>query len=392
MPTPTSFGRDLTAAGSPSTSAAKPSSALKSSIRDENKSCKTSASSLLNLSPSRGDKTRRKKPRVTESLSPIALSQETLSTAGRKSGDKSASPVLSPSKSLNSGNANDNSLGRKRKAVHFSDTENNAPEGNERKWERGVRGKKKCFGSPFLDDESESSSESDDEEDIFASKKHAARKRLTYESLSSDDSDEEEKVAKGSVTRPAKSTGMKKNRSGMSTDSDEEDNKESSRANRSMSKKDGWLTSYHASTRDDDESSTDPEDEDETFDLGIRFNWWTEPRRDEKLNHLDSEITNYTDKALQLLLWDIHFDYSLFPHQFEAIRFVAGFVPSFPLEHQANKDDEALQEMLKLDETGRYHRTAALNEKKLRLSGRGMILADEMGTIRYDNLISPAFI
>ena len=88
------------------------------------------------------------------------------------------------------------------------------------------------------------------------------------------------------------------------------------------------------------------------------------------------------DKALQLLLWDVGFDYSIHIHQFEAIRFVAGYIPSFPFEQDAedaNLDD--VQEMLQTNESGRYIRRKALNPKnaKLKRPGRGMILADEMG-------------
>jgi hypothetical protein len=49
-----------------------------------------------------------------------------------------------------------------------------------------------------------------------------------------------------------------------------------------------------------------------------------------KLDHL-TKIESPADKALQMLLWEIGFDFNVLAHQFEAIRFVAGVVRSFPL-------------------------------------------------------------
>jgi hypothetical protein len=46
--------------------------------------------------------------------------------------------------------------------------------------------------------------------------------------------------------------------------------------------------------------------------------------------HLE-EITHKHDRALQLLLWEIGFGYNIYAHQFEATRFVAGLVPTFPV-------------------------------------------------------------
>lgn len=152
----------------------------------------------------------------------------------------------------------------------------------------------------------------------------------------------------------------------------------------------GWLASFHA-TNDDDSSSSSSEDEDDDTDRKLksigRCDWLASPSRDDKLHFLDA-IDNVDDELLQMLLWDIGFDYNLQEHQFEAARFVAGFVRSFPRpmtnqadESAGDRKDKAIQEMLQRNEIGRIARKNALRRGELKLRGRGVLLADEMGQV-----------
>lgn len=70
-----------------------------------------------------------------------------------------------------------------------------------------------------------------------------------------------------------------------------------------------------------------------------------------------------------MLLWEIGFDFNVLAHQFEAIRFVAGVIKTFPLaaadqndndnddigsdsDSISNKNDSDVNEMLALDLAG----------------------------------------
>jgi len=119
--------------------------------------------------------------------------------------------------------------------------------------------------------------------------------------------------------------------------SDDEENKNNGitiRKNSAQARTTGqWLTSLN-SRRDYDSSSSSSDDEDDDFcdtktDMGRR-KWLTSSTAQTKLDHL-TKIESPADKALQMLLWEIGFDFNVLAHQFEAIRFVAGVVRSFPL-------------------------------------------------------------
>jgi hypothetical protein len=133
-------------------------------------------------------------------------------------------------------------------------------------------------------------------------------------------------------------------------------------------------------------------------------------RREERLNHLEKNVptnnsNNDNDKALQLLLWEIGFNYNIKPHQFEAIRFVAGVQSTFPNNSCSSNNDNKL--LLSLNDMGVSARLDALrsvaaattassasgskddndnidnnnsnNSNNIMLPTRGMLLADEMG-------------
>ena len=124
-----------------------------------------------------------------------------------------------------------------------------------------------------------------------------------------------------------------------------------------------------------------------------------------RLRHLE-EITNEHDRALQLLLWEIGFGYNIYAHQFEATRFVAGLVPTFPVPSSNTKFAENVAaSMLEQSANGTHYRSEALKMTALEFSSRlnnnnknnnnipagddsrfiftlptkGMLLADEMG-------------
>lgn len=153
---------------------------------------------------------------------------------------------------------------------------------------------------------------------------------------------------------------------------------------------DGWLVSLHDTAGKNDESSTDSESELDDYDKKLESHWLTGDTRDEKLAYLET-IKDDKDKALQMLLWDKGFSYNVHLHQFEAIRFVSGYVPTFPCRpttkedgtnsdsDDSNDDDETLKEMLELDVFGETARLKALSQHELRRKEKGMILADEMG-------------
>ena len=156
-------------------------------------------------------------------------------------------------------------------------------------------------------------------------------------------------------------------------------------------KNDGWLASLHDTAGKNDDSSTDSESELDDCDKKLESRWLTGDTRDEKLAYLET-IKDNKDKALQMLLWDEGFSYNVHMHQFEAIRFVAGYVPSFPCRpttkeddtntsdsDDSDGDDETLNEMLELDVFGENARLKALSQRELRRKEKGMLLADEMG-------------
>ena len=111
---------------------------------------------------------------------------------------------------------------------------------------------------------------------------------------------------------------------------------------------------------------------------------------EERQRHLNGIVKN-ADKALQLLLWDIGFQYNIYAHQFEAVRFVAGLVPTFPIAWRKN-ESSARETICFTESASRRSKAlamAASESTNLReLSGsderhilltKGMILADEMG-------------
>ena len=162
-----------------------------------------------------------------------------------------------------------------------------------------------------------------------------------------------------------------------------------SRKRAAGSSSNGWITWKDKEDASSSSSDSEEDDEDDRM-LEIRCHWLTSDSRDEKLSHLDT-IRNDEDKALQMLLWDVGCDYNIFLHQFAAIKFCAGYIPSFPRgpkddsdsdsdsdDSGSDEEDETLQEMLQRDIFGEQARFKALSEPRLKRDGRGMLLADEM--------------
>ena len=202
-------------------------------------------------------------------------------------------------------------------------------------------------------------------------------------------SDEEESSDEEDGMRMTKRKQSHKNRSRINTKARRD------RAGLGGENNDGWLASLHdtAGKNDDnhDDSSTDSESEPDDCDKKLESHWLTGDTRDEKLAYLET-IKDDKDKVVQMLLWDEGFSYNVHLHQFEAIRFVAGYVPSFPCrpttkedgtcdsdDSDDDDDDETLKEMLELDVFGETARLKALSQHELRRKEKGMILADEMG-------------
>jgi SNF2 family DNA or RNA helicase len=154
-----------------------------------------------------------------------------------------------------------------------------------------------------------------------------------------------------------------------------------------------WLTSLNV-RRDDDSSSSSDDDSDVTKAAMERREWLTSSTAHTKLDHL-TKIESSANKALQMLLWEIGFDYNVLAHQFEAIRFVAGVVKTFPLAADQSghgkddigsdsdtidrKNDNDINEMLALDFAGEMRRFNALKQHTNLIKTRGALLADEMG-------------
>jgi len=119
-----------------------------------------------------------------------------------------------------------------------------------------------------------------------------------------------------------------------------------------------------------------------------------------RLLHLEG-IAEDIDRALQLLLWEVGFGYNVYAHQFEAIRFVAGLVPTYPVPSNAKKGqrtfDEVATSLAAYDTEGSNCRSTALEMAAIEFDSRlnsddnttvrythtlptkGMLLADEMG-------------
>ena len=119
-----------------------------------------------------------------------------------------------------------------------------------------------------------------------------------------------------------------------------------------------------------------------------------------RLLHLEG-IAEDIDRALQLLLWEVGFGYNVYAHQFEAIRFVAGLVPTYPVPSNAKKGqrtfDEVATSLAAYDTEGANCRSTALEMAAIEFDSRlnsddnttvrythtlptkGMLLADEMG-------------
>lgn len=337
---------DLTADDSSTMSAAKkPSAVAEPTASDQN----SPMSSLFSLSPSILHKTKIRKPRVTKSLSPAPLLRQSPSPHKKRA------------------------LSNKRKS-RSPDVENN---GDERNKKRATPKSKKYSHSSVFDIGSESDEE-DESEFSFDFTKHARRK--IFDDLSSDESSQEDDLdlkpkARVQLMSPSRKESRTANKFKRNTA------KAPHPSNSSRSLQDEWITSHHASARvyeDEQEEDSSDTDDDQSF---RPRDWLTSTRRAEKLKYLDT-IVSINDKALQLLLWDVGFDYSIHVHQFEAIRFVAGYIPTFPFEQDAkDTDPDDVEEMLQISESGRYFRKKALNPKNdaLKRPGRGMILADEMG-------------
>lgn len=182
--------------------------------------------------------------------------------------------------------------------------------------------------------------------------------------------------------------------------SSEEENKNNGVTRKKNKRSAEWLTSFHCDRREDDSSSSD-EDDDNSFsntkDLK-KGKWLTSSTVQEKLDHL-TKVGSSADKALQMLLWEIGFDYYILPHQFEAIRFVAGVIKTFPIRDDTSNDnvggsdsdvsdddffgskndDDEVNEMLALDLAGEMKRYNAFKQPQYLLKTRGCLIGDEMG-------------
>ena len=167
-----------------------------------------------------------------------------------------------------------------------------------------------------------------------------------------------------------------------------------------------WLTSINSRRTDGYSSSSD--DDREENDTSVtnshrkhdsismeRSAWTTSSTAEVKFDHL-FKIESPADKALQMLLWEIGFDYNVLAHQFEAVRFVAGVAKTFPLavvthnENDSGSDSASGDfdssnngnehtEILALDLTGEMIRYNRLKQPQLLVKTRGCLLADEMG-------------
>ena len=160
-----------------------------------------------------------------------------------------------------------------------------------------------------------------------------------------------------------------------------------------------WLTSLNSRRGYDSSSSSSSDDDDVSAtktDAMERREWLTSSTSQLKLDHL-TKIESSADKALQMLLWEIGFDFNILQHQFEAIRFVAGVIKTFPFPLApdqsddnndigrdsdsivSDKNDSDANEMLALDLAGEMRRYNAFKQPTNLIKTRGCLLADEMG-------------
>ena len=205
---------------------------------------------------------------------------------------------------------------------------------------------------------------------------------------SGSDDDDDGGEYKDKAAAASKPTAPKRKAIDLQSSSSEEESSDDEKRSSPKARKVANSTSKSkSSASSDDSSSADDDDEPDEAERWLdATDWLTSSSRDDKLNYLTT-IASVNDKALQLLLWDLGFDYNIFEHQFEAIRRCAGLVKSFPLAPSADSDnsddsdgdDEDAEEMLLLDSIGWNSRKAALNRNDLVLTGRGILLADEMG-------------
>ena len=169
---------------------------------------------------------------------------------------------------------------------------------------------------------------------------------------------------------------------------------------------------------DNDLATAAEDDDDDACERKKERFWWSSPSsssssgrqhllREERLHHLEKNVTNTSNKVLQLMLWDVGFNFNIKPHQFEAIRFVAGLKSTFPcvvvvvvldIDNDNDNDNNSTSttSLLLLNDTGVSARLRALqlagegfndsphhNDQKHRssvlLPTRGLLLADEMG-------------
>ena len=271
---------------------------------------------------------------------------------------------------------------QKRKAILFSD-EDDSDDSERNNHKDRIQKKKWTNNEEDIEDLVDTDSDDEDEdEDLMMAKKEyngdLSKKRkvdcIDLQSSSSDEdssSDEEVLVSK----KPFKKRSAKEER----------------RRSNSVTGK-GWIKRNDESDSSSSSSSSSESDLDETDKKLDRLDWLSSDSRDDKLNYLTT-IECDKDKVLQLLLWDCGFDFNIHTHQFEAVRFVAGYIASFPVSNASaassdddsdqEEDDEAvqkhLQEMLQLDIIGFHARQQTLIQPTLMLKERGMLLADEMG-------------
>lgn len=224
--------------------------------------------------------------------------------------------------------------------------------------------------------------DSEVEDDNHRSNKVQTKKKalLAY-GFSDSSSDEDDNDIEYKAAAASKPTAPKRKAIDLQSSSSEEESSDDEKRSPPKARK------FANSTSSDDSSSSDDDDEPDEAERWLdATDWLTSSSRDDKLNYLTT-IASVNAKALQLLLWDLGFDYNIFEHQFEAIRRCAGLVESFPLapsvdsdnSDDSDGDDEDAEEMLLLDSIGWNSRKAALNRNDLVLPGRGILLADEMG-------------
>jgi hypothetical protein len=86
-----------------------------------------------------------------------------------------------------------------------------------------------------------------------------------------------------------------------------------------------------------------------------------------------ASIVKPTDKALQKLLLNQDFQFTLLPHQFLAVRKVAGVPDSFPL-HPASQVQNVLEAKM-------HEAIRGLNLEVNKCTNKGVLIADDMGYV-----------